>query len=130
MSDDSLADARTDGAVLADLGAALERVRLERNLTQRDLAARAGLSKRTLERIEAGESTTTVNLVRVLRALDQLQLLDAVAPTASPEPSPWQELRHARRERRRASPRASRTAPQAPAADAFRWGDEPADGPA
>lgn len=131
MSDDFLSDSRTDAAVLADLGRQLEQVRLAGDLTQRDVAERAGLSKRTLERIEAGESTTTVNLVRLMRALGLLGTLDQIAPAAGP--SPWEALRHAPRERRRASgqpaPWAHRPGMASPPADTFRWGDKPGESP-
>ena len=95
---------RSDLAVLAELGARAERTRVARNLSQLELAQRAGVGKRTIERLEAGESTTTLNLVRILRALDLLPELTQVFPDQA-TPSPMAQLRDARRERRRASPR-------------------------
>ena len=41
----------TDEAVLSELGGRLAQVRLERNLTQAQLAEQAGVSKRTVERL-------------------------------------------------------------------------------
>jgi transcriptional regulator with XRE-family HTH domain len=93
----------TDSAVLAELGERVARHRLERNLTQAELAKEAGISKRTLVRLEAGESTQLTNLVRVLRSLGLLDNLDALAPP--PVPSPIEQLRMKGRERKRASPR-------------------------
>lgn len=95
--------AASDDAVLAALGAAAARTRIARNLSQQDLADRAGIGKRTLERFERGESTTTTNLVRILRALDLLDELEQVFPAT--RPSPLDELRATRMTRRRASPR-------------------------
>ena len=46
----------TDAAVLQELGARLHRRRIDANLTQAQLAEEAGVSKRTVERIEAGRS--------------------------------------------------------------------------
>jgi len=43
----------TDDSVLAELGGRLARIRLDRNLTQAQLAEQAGVSKRTIERLEA-----------------------------------------------------------------------------
>lgn len=115
---------RSDASVLRELGAGLERARLASDRTQQQVADAAGVSKRTLERIEAGQSTTTVNLVRVLRALDLLDGLQALAPP--PAQSPLALLERERGARRRASPaRAPRRAAAPDAAESpFRWGDE------
>jgi DNA-binding XRE family transcriptional regulator len=43
--------------------------RLHINITHKQLAARTGLSKRTIERIEAGEGVTFLNIVKVTTAL-------------------------------------------------------------
>jgi DNA-binding XRE family transcriptional regulator len=51
-----ISDLLTDDAILAELGTRVARCRLERQLTQADLAEQAGVSKRTVERIEAGAS--------------------------------------------------------------------------
>lgn len=59
----------TDAAVLAELGERLARLRLQRNLTQAQLAREAGVSKRTLIRLERGESSQVTNLIRVVRSL-------------------------------------------------------------
>jgi transcriptional regulator with XRE-family HTH domain len=45
---------RSDVALLQELGQRIARLRLERNLTQPQLAEQAGISKRTLERLESG----------------------------------------------------------------------------
>src|SRR5437763_13490631 len=58
----------TDEALLRELGARLERRRIDANLTQAQLALEAGISKRTLERIETGDSTDFVKLIRELGA--------------------------------------------------------------
>ncbi|HEY1716698.1 MAG TPA: helix-turn-helix transcriptional regulator, partial [Verrucomicrobiae bacterium] len=48
----------TDETVLAELGGRLTRIRLERNLTQLQLAKEAGVSKNTVQRLEAGAVAT------------------------------------------------------------------------
>ena len=89
----------TDAAILQELGARLERRRIDANLTQAQLAEEAGISKRTLERIEAGRSTDCVMLVRVLRAL---KLIEALENLVSDRPqSPITLLRQKGRERKR-----------------------------
>lgn len=111
----------SDAAVLAELGGRLERTRLERNVSQQQLATEAGLSKRTVERIEAGEETKLSNLVRVLRALGMLDRLDALVP--EPLPSPIEQLKLRGRRRRRARRSATAQRPAAP----WSWGDGGAD---
>lgn len=70
--------------------------------TQAALAFEAGVSKRTLERIEAGESVQFVSLVRVLRALRLVENLETLAPAGGP--TPMELLRMQGRQRRRAPP--------------------------
>jgi putative transcriptional regulator len=92
----------TDAAVLAELGQRIERVRLERNVTQAELAREAGISRRTLVRLEQGEhGVGAATLVRVIRALGLLEQFDLLVP--EPLPSPIEQLRLDGRRRRRAS---------------------------
>ena len=92
----------TDQRVLAELGDRLARHRLNRNLTQDQLAREAGVSKRTVGRLENGQSSQVTNLVRVLRALGLLGNFDALVP--APLASPIEALKAKARERHRASP--------------------------
>ncbi|MFM7297038.1 MAG: helix-turn-helix domain-containing protein, partial [Planctomycetota bacterium] len=64
-----------DGAVLRTLGQRLVARRLERNRTQAELAREAGVSLRTVVRLERGESSQVASLVRVLRALELFEPL-------------------------------------------------------
>lgn len=76
----------TDAAILKELGARLERRRIDANLTQAQIAAEAGVSKRTVERIEAGASTDFVMLIRLLRALGNIDGLESVLPDLPQSP--------------------------------------------
>ena len=111
----------TDAAVLEELGSRLERRRIDADLTQSQLAEAAGVSKRTLERIEAGHSTDFVMLLRVLRALKLIEGLENLIPDR-PQ-SPIALLKQKGRERKRVRrPRDGRTGkPQGP----WKWGDKP-----
>ena len=104
----------SDAAIQAELGQRLARARLERNLTQAELAAEAGVAKRTIERLEAGRSSQLTNLIRVVRALGLGANFDLLVPETPP--SPIEELRLRGRQRERASRRAKRGA-RAP----WRW---------
>lgn len=77
---------QTDDSILEEIGTRLSAARLARNLTQADLARDAGISKRTLERLEAGESAQLTSFIRLLRALDLIEGLGALLPAARPGP--------------------------------------------
>ena len=70
----------TDDAVLAELGQRVAAWRLDRGLTQQQLAFRIGIGRATLQRLESGASVQLPSLVKLLRALDTLDGLDAVVP--------------------------------------------------
>lgn len=101
----------TDSATLEAIGKRIARHRLDQNLTQAQLSEEAGVSKRTLVRLESGESTQVTNLLRVLRALGLLNL-DSIVPAplpstplpGAPVPSPIAQLRPQQPSRKRASP--------------------------
>ena len=101
----------TDHAVTAELGHRLARHRLSMGVTQAALALEAGISKRTLERIEAGQSVQFVSLVRLLRALRLMDNLEALAPAEGPEPMDL--LRTQGRRRQRASSARRKATPKA-----------------
>ena len=76
----------TDDAVLAELGARIAGRRVELQLTQAAVAEQAGIAKRTLERMEAGQTSQLATLVRVLRVLDAASGLDSLIPESGPRP--------------------------------------------
>lgn len=109
----------SDEIVLKELGQRLARTRLERNTTQAQLAEEAGVSKATVERLEAGEAVKSTSLIRVLRALDRLEALDRLVP--EPLPSPIERLRLQGRQRQRAA--GSRGVAHPPEPQPWTWGD-------
>jgi transcriptional regulator with XRE-family HTH domain len=115
-----LSDQISDTAILQEMGERFARRRLDQNRTQAELAREAGVSKRTVERLEKGGSTQVSSLIRVMRALGLLANLDTLVPPAVP--SPMERLKLQGRERRRASSgeRASESS-----RDTWTWGDEP-----
>lgn len=109
----------SDQATLKELGDRLSRYRLNRNQTQEALAQEAGVSLRTIIRIEQGESVQLTSIIRVLRALQLLDDLDALVP--APPASPIQQVTMHGKRRRRASTRAEKPDRTEP----WSWGDEP-----
>lgn len=123
-----LKDILTDDAVLTELGRRLARHRLARNWTQAELAARAGLGKATVQRVERGESVQMSTAIKLLRALELLEGLDAAVPPSIELPiARWeQERRRQLHARRRA--RGRRTADEQTAGGPWRWADQPGEG--
>lgn len=90
-----------DDAILAETGRRIARCRIDRQLTQADVAEQAGVAKRTVERIEAGASAQLATVIRILRVLDLLPGLEQLIP--APGPSPMDLLRLKGKVRQRAS---------------------------
>lgn len=109
----------SDEAILREVGSRLAAARLARNLTQAALAEEAGVSKRTVERLESGEVAARLSgLVRVCRALGIADRLNELVP--SPTVSPIEQLKLAGHRRKRAS---GRRRPEPPTRT-WTWGDE------
>ena len=67
------------------IGAALRQLRLARNLSQTELASRAGIGRSAVQNLEAGRGTLTT-LVRIVRALDREEWLASLADTPTVNP--------------------------------------------
>jgi putative transcriptional regulator len=100
-------DALTDKAILEELGSRLQRERLNRNITQTDVATQAGVSRRAVQNMESGRPSTTTLLIRVLRALGKIDTLDSLLP--EPGLSPIQLAKMKGRARIRAGGRHHRS---------------------
>ena len=111
----------SDDVMLREIGNRVAQYRLNRNMTQDALANEAGVSKRTVIRIEQGHSTQTSILIRILRALKLLGNLEALIP--EPAISPIQQVKMQGKKRKRASSPSEKLKPDAP----WSWGDD-ADG--
>ena len=91
-----------DEALLKLIGERLARLRLDRNLTQEQLAQQAGLGLRTVQRLELGLAATQLSgFVRVCRVLGLVEGFETLIP--QPTPSPVAQLKLRGRQRKRAS---------------------------
>jgi transcriptional regulator with XRE-family HTH domain len=93
------AETMTDAAVLIELGRRLERHRVERNWTQAELAAQAGIGQATVQRAERGKSVQMTSMVKLLRTLGLLAGLDLAVPESID--LPIAQLERAQRKTRR-----------------------------
>jgi transcriptional regulator with XRE-family HTH domain len=92
------------------LGTSVRSLRIERRLTQAELAELANISVGALKNLENGRGSTTTTLVRVVHALGQDRWLQALAPSVRAfnpldllEPRGTAQRRGPRRVRRPAS---------------------------
>ncbi|KJS03947.1 MAG: DNA-binding protein [Gammaproteobacteria bacterium BRH_c0] len=111
-----ISDLNTDTAILAELGQRIARARIDRQMTQAQLAKAAGVSKSTVERLENGASVQLTNLIRCLRALDKTANLESLLPDTPTNPITLLE-------RQGKAPQRARPAKPAPAKP-WRWDDE------
>ena len=69
-----------------ELGERLRAIRIGRGFEQAELAARAGVSRKTVGNLEQGLGSSVETLLRVLKALGSLEGIDALAPRPSINP--------------------------------------------
>jgi transcriptional regulator with XRE-family HTH domain len=88
--------------VEAEIGRRLESIRLAQNISQSDLASEAGVSRRTITRLENGGGISVETLIRIMRALGIEQRLDTLLP--DPGLRPIDRVRLKSKQRQRARP--------------------------
>ncbi len=92
----------TDDAIVQELGRRLARLRLDKNLTQAQLAHEAGVGVRTVQRLETGTAAPQLTMfIRIFRALGIVDHFNLLVP--EPIPSPMQQLKMRGKLRQRAS---------------------------
>lgn len=108
----------SDDAVLKEIGNRIAQYRLNQDKTQAALAQEAGVSNRTMARVEHGDSVQAASIIRILRALQLLENLDTLIPETAV--SPVQQLKMQAKRRQRASSKSAKSKRQNP----WSWGDE------
>lgn len=76
----------SDQAILVELGQRFQRHRLNRNITQAQLAKDSGVSRTVVQRLERGDGCTLESLVKLLRALNLLDELNSFLPEPGYDP--------------------------------------------
>lgn len=104
----------TPKAIAEELGDRLQRARLNADLTQAEVAERAGVSRKSVLAAEQGR-VQLETLIAILTALDLVEQLNAFLPKQ--EISPLQLIKLQSRERQRAS----RTKQAGPKKDEPSW---------
>ncbi len=84
-----------------ELGKRLQQERLNQNVSQSQLASRAGIARRTLVAAEAGDGMGLSTFIAIMRELGMIDRLDQMVP--EPTPSQIQLAQLQGKPRRRAS---------------------------
>jgi len=108
----------SDSAILKEIGNRIAQYRLNQDKTQAALAQEAGVSSRTMTRVENGNSVQASSLIRILRALKLVENLDGIIP--EPVVSPVQQLKMQGKQRKRASSKIVNPNKEG----TWSWGDE------
>lgn len=93
----------SDPAIVKEICQNLKQIRLNKNISQEELANLSGLNRVTISRLEAGRAATLLTVIQILRALDKLEVFNAFI--TEPEISPIQLLKQKETQRQKASPK-------------------------
>lgn len=107
----------SDQAILNEIGSRISRYRLNKNMTQKQLANEAGVSTPTIHRTENGSSIQLLKLLQILHALNLIDNLELFIPDIAT--SPLQQLSMKGKTRHRAS-----HSEKNPNETNWTWGDE------
>jgi transcriptional regulator with XRE-family HTH domain len=94
---------KTPAELQKELGDGIRQLRINRRLTQQQLAAKAGISPLAVAKLERAEGSNVSTLIRVLHALGATDFIASLAPAPQVSPlallrtsSPPQRVRHRR----------------------------------
>ena len=110
-------DIATPEDVEAALGRRLEELRLSKNRNQTQVAEEAGVSRRTITRLENGGGVSLDTFIRVMRALGVADRFQSLLP--DPAIRPIDRVRFRGRERKRARPTSKKQS------GPWQWAEEP-----
>jgi len=91
----------TDKGLTAVIGRFIKHSRLNQNKSQIDVAKDAGISRSTLSLLEKGETVSLGSLIRVLRVLDLLYIMDVFEIEDEISPIEYAKLKKNRKKRSR-----------------------------
>lgn len=82
------------------LGEQVRRARQNERLSQADLARKANVNRNSISSLERGEGSSLATLIRVVRALNRTDWLDALEPESGPSPLALLQEQQARQVKR------------------------------
>ena len=99
---------------IKELGQKIKTYRIMKEMSQQDLEDKSGVSKRSISRLEQGESVQLENLIKILLALDLGENIDLLVPDQTKRPSFYLEK----------SDNKNRRVRKKSVKNGFKWGDE------
>ncbi len=69
-----------------ELGRRMRQLRLSRNIDQRTVAEKAGVTRAALQNLEAGRGSSVKTLLRILKALNYLEGIEMLGPEPTVNP--------------------------------------------
>jgi transcriptional regulator with XRE-family HTH domain len=87
----------SNAAILAEIGDRISRRRLNRNITQIDLARLSGITRIVVQRLESGLGCNLESFIRILRGLNLIDQLDSFLPEQGISPIQLAKLKGNRR---------------------------------
>lgn len=100
---------------IKELGQKIKTYRIMKEMSQQDLADKTGVSKRSISRLEQGESVQVDNLFKILLALDLGDNIELLVPDQTKRPSYYLEKPDHKPKRVRKKTEKNND---------FKWGDE------
>jgi transcriptional regulator with XRE-family HTH domain len=97
---DKIDPGMTNGVILEILGRRIRQERMNQNVTQKELAAKAGVAIIVVQRLEGGRGCGLGAFIRILRAIGRVSQVDLLLP--EPGISPLLLARSGKQERMRA----------------------------
>lgn len=91
--------AMSDDAIIQTIGDFVRHHRLHQNITQKELAYKAGINRTTLSDLELGRRTQLITLIQVLRILNKLYVLNAFEITEQTSPIKLAEMEMKKRKK-------------------------------
>lgn len=88
---------------IVELGKRIKLYRIQKNMSQQDLEDKSGVSKRSISRLEQGETVQVDNLFKILIALGLGDNIDLLVPDQMKRPTYYLEENHRPRRVRRKS---------------------------
>ena len=95
--------APTDNMILEKIGENIKRMRLEHNISQKELASSAGVAISSIAALERGENISLKTLVPILRALNSLHMLSDFLKEPEISPIAYAKQLDGQKTRKRAS---------------------------
>lgn len=89
----------TNNQILKEIGSRIKRKRLNKNMSQEDLASRSGLSRRTISLAESNGCVGLKVIICILRVFKSLEDIDLLFPEESLSPIELLKLRGSARKR-------------------------------